>query len=446
MNKRVTRAKGEAPVGLRVGVTRSTAEARVDRETGAGVIRGYSVITRGEALGHGMWIDMEMLGQVAAAGNAKRGGVKSRYTHPGASSDGLGTLLGQTTNFRAAGNRVVGDLAFVASAHKTPDGDLASYVMDLAEETPELFGASIVFARDRKAEEEFAVANGAKRKEDRWGPYLDFKEFKSPDPDNRNNLPHARLAVLRASDVVDEPAANPGGMFSALAGNELPEAAEAALDYALGLSEAAPESAVLGVHPERMRLFVGGYLERRGLSVVQAEGREELNRQDAKDATDAKEEEEKNLNRGDAENAECSRKEAKIGQDAEKNMKGGVTAMTKEQLQKDHPELYAAVYGEGKAAGEAGVAEKLTAATATERKRCGAIAKEAARLKQGDKAGELILSDKDETAALMGLKDAAIEALTAAGAPAVGAAAEEKKPETKAGAMDAALLAAVAKK
>jgi hypothetical protein len=430
MNKRVTRAKGEAPVGLRVGVTRSTAEARVDRE-GAGAIRGYAVITRGEALGHGMWIDREMLAQVAAAGNAKRGGVKSRYTHPGASSDGLGTLLGQTTNFRLDGNRVVGDLKFVESAHKTPDGDLASYVMDLAEETPEMFGASIVFARDRKAEEEFAVANGAKRKEDRWGPYLDFKEFKSPDPDNRNNLPHARLAVLRASDVVDEPAANPGGMFAALAGNELPEAAEAALDYALGLSEAAPAEAVFGVHPERMRLFVGGYMERRALQVVPVVEEEDLNRQDAKGA---KEEEEKNLNRGDAENAE----------------KGRERAMTKEQLKKDHPELYAAIHGEGKAEGEAGVAEKLAAAEKTgvekANKRAAAIAAEAARLNQAGKSAELILSDKDETAALMGLKDAAIEAFTKAGAPAVGAGEPEKKPETKAGALDAALLAAVQKK
>ena len=46
-----------------------------------------------EALGHGMMIDEVTLDQVVAYGNVLAKGVKCRFTHPGLSSDGLGSLL-----------------------------------------------------------------------------------------------------------------------------------------------------------------------------------------------------------------------------------------------------------------------------------------------------------------------------------------------------------------
>lgn len=232
--------------------------AGVDRE--AGVIRGMSVVTEGEALGHGLWLDGEFLDSVVTAGNAKKGGIKSRFTHPGLSSDGLGTMLGKVSNFRRDGNRVLGDLTFAKTAFNTPNGDLASYVMDLAEESPDSFGTSIVYTPNREAEQEFASKN----------PGPDGK-FVSPDPKNKRNYRHARLAALSADDVVDDPAANPGGFFAA--GGEVPAMMEPVLDYVLGLSEECPDGVLLGAHPERARRYLADYLARRFAPVTGDGGR-----------------------------------------------------------------------------------------------------------------------------------------------------------------------------
>ena len=126
----------------------ATGNPAVDRNGGNygfGMISGVSIITRGEALGHDLWIDTEFLQSTADAINARSEGLKARFTHPGMSGDGLGTMLGKVTDARVAGNQVVGDLHFVESATKAPDGNLADYVMTLAEDTPEDF----VIATDR---------------------------------------------------------------------------------------------------------------------------------------------------------------------------------------------------------------------------------------------------------------------------------------------------------
>jgi hypothetical protein len=219
---------------------------QVDRE--AGIIRDYSVITEGEALGHDMWIDSDFLQSVVELGNAAQRGVKVRYTHPGACSDGLGKALGRATNFRVKGKQVIADLKFLESAYNTPDGNLAGYVMDLAEEDPRLFGTSIVFDRDIEEEEGFSAANSHPN-----------GEFMSPDRRNKRNLTHARISNLYASDVVDEPAANPGGMFSS---DGVPAFGAQLLDYIFA-DAPAPDAAALGVHPERIKMFALQYLSAR---------------------------------------------------------------------------------------------------------------------------------------------------------------------------------------
>lgn len=229
---------------------------------GAGLIEGVSIITTGEALGHELWIDEEFLNQTATAiQSAGKAGVKSRFTHPGMSSDGLGKHLGRINNARVEGSQVIGDLHFAESAHKTPDGDLAEYVATLVSEDPEAAGLSIVFMRDRDAESRFMLDNGALLD----GSWLDPSDFKSPDPRNTENYPHARLAELRAADLVDEPAANPDGMFdSAPIARNIDEA----LAFALGLSEEKPDSELFGVNIDRASAFVGRFLSSRGLSIV----------------------------------------------------------------------------------------------------------------------------------------------------------------------------------
>ncbi len=79
------------------------AEESIDQEER--IVRGYRVIERGEASGHYMWVDETMLDQVVAAGNASKPAIKSRWTHPGLCSDGLGKFLGRAKNFRHHGDK-----------------------------------------------------------------------------------------------------------------------------------------------------------------------------------------------------------------------------------------------------------------------------------------------------------------------------------------------------
>lgn len=218
-------------------------------------INGYSVIERGEALGHDLWVDSYFLSQVAAAGNATGGrGVKSRLAHPGLSGDGLARLAGRSVNFRVEGDRVLADLHLSNASAYSPDGDVSDYVLKLAAESPDQFGASIVFAADVEGMDQFEFSNGGGTVEG----------FKSPDPLNLANLPHARLAQLRASDLVDEPAANTAGLFGFSDGEHLAEVGQAALDYLFGAGPCPDPSLFGGIAPERVRDFVKQDLARRG--------------------------------------------------------------------------------------------------------------------------------------------------------------------------------------
>jgi len=211
-----------------------------------------------------------MLQQTADAINAiGAAGIKSRFTHPGLSGDGLGSFLGRAKNAVVDGDVVRADLHLATSAHDTPDGDLASYVMKLAAEDPEAFGTSIVFRHDSTAENQFYEENSTV---ETWnepdGRERSRQVFKSPDPLNVDNLPHARLKSLRAVDVVDEPAANPGGMFHR--GQEIAEDADALLSFALGLTTEKPVLAELSIDPDRVSGHVARFLSQHGLSLVPA--------------------------------------------------------------------------------------------------------------------------------------------------------------------------------
>jgi hypothetical protein len=243
------KARNQPPTRFRVQIKGATSTPRVDRENG--IIHGLSVTSSGEALGHKGWNDSVLLSQVVEFGNAAEKGIKARFTHPGMSSDGLGTLLGTITNFsmQNGGGNVFGDLKFAKSAFNTPDGDLANYVMDLAEETPQLAGMSIVFYRDIGAEDKFEVMN-----EDSEG------NFVSPEKENVNNYRHYRAESLSAVDLVDEPAANPKGIF--FSQDNLALQATAALDYALGITEEKPALSEINFDADRIKLFFADYIGR----------------------------------------------------------------------------------------------------------------------------------------------------------------------------------------
>lgn len=218
---------------------------RVDKA--ANVIRGYKVMSLGEALGHGNEVDSTTLSQIAELGQAAgERGVKSRFTHPALSGDGLGSYLGRTKNFRIVGDSVLGDLFISDRAFDTPNGNLGQYVLDMAESEPDQFGASVVISHKN----EYRLNEDGTRKTDKDGNEL---------------LPVIRVTTLHASDIVDEPAANSG--FFAVVDDSLPDhpsrQATAFLDRLFGNSDAEEIS-------ERVGHFLTSYLQTKGQKMPEA--------------------------------------------------------------------------------------------------------------------------------------------------------------------------------
>lgn len=254
-----------------VSFAKSGPAPKIDREGGryaAGLISDFAVITRGEALGHGVYCDREFLSSIVEQTEGDEMGRKSRYTHPDMSADGLSKGLGRANRLYLDGDSVRGDLHFFRSAHNSPDGNLAGYVMDRTEEDPQSLGASIVFSEDVDGTIDHALQHGAK-----WdGDSLDFSGFKSPDPDNVKNLPHVRLKKYRGVDIVDDPAANPSGMFSQR--DQTFADAEKLFSFVVGEIETPPEIS-LDVNPERVASFVTRFLQSKGLAIMPTDNRPE---------------------------------------------------------------------------------------------------------------------------------------------------------------------------
>jgi hypothetical protein len=111
------------------------------------VIKRCSIVTVGEALGHGVFLDENFVAECYAQASSLKTGLKARFGHPNMCNEALGTTLGRFKNFSLSpdGKQLFGDLHFAKSAKITPHGDLAAYVTQLAEDDPEAFGTSIVF-------------------------------------------------------------------------------------------------------------------------------------------------------------------------------------------------------------------------------------------------------------------------------------------------------------
>lgn len=213
-------------------------EASIDRE--AGVIRGYSVARLGVTVDKRFEFDEETLGQIVQLGNAAGKGVKSRFTHPSMSNDGMGKFLGRSKNFRRDGDAIRADLHVSQTAYDTPSGDLASYVMDLAEEDPSAFGASVVVEADSK----YRVNDKNERLTDKAG---------NPLP------PLLRAKRLFASDVVDDPAVDQGFF-----GNALSDPAR----FATELLDEHFDGASPEVIRARAETFINHYLEHKGFAMA----------------------------------------------------------------------------------------------------------------------------------------------------------------------------------
>ena len=172
-------------------------EARVDVE--AGVIRGASVATVGEALGRGIRLDATTLENIAELGNASP--VKMHFTHGEMFSvDRLAQIVGRASEFRIDGDQVRADLKISRAAEFAPGGNLRAYLLALADEDPEAFGLSIVAGGTLV----WVMEDDSERD----------AEDMTPPEGAVSNLPAFRVDELQAVDFVDEPAANAAGLFS----------------------------------------------------------------------------------------------------------------------------------------------------------------------------------------------------------------------------------------
>lgn len=182
---------------FRADVLRQLQTATVDSENGA--IYCVAICTVGEAKGHGVFLEQSFIEDTVKFGNQNKQGVKCRFGHPSMSGESLGTFVGRYHNFRVEGNKAIADLYLDETAKKTPSGDLYSYVLDMAEKNPDMFGASIVF----KVGEYYYYNEDGKRK------VLN---------NDMADMVFVKMASLQGCDLVDEPAAN-DSLFSSTSSN-----------------------------------------------------------------------------------------------------------------------------------------------------------------------------------------------------------------------------------
>lgn len=204
------------PTWLRANTAAAT--VGVDREQRA--ILGYVVAQEGVFLEpdpRGEF-DETSLRQIVKLMKAKPGGTKVRFGHPGLSSDALGSFLGRAKNPRLDSvtvqrngeavtlKAVRADLYFSASAGEgNPNGNLADYVMNLAEEDSDSLGSSLVL----EPLEELRRDNHGKPKMD----------------DNGKALPPLwRVNRIHASDLVDQGATVDGLLSAGIEVDGLPDA------------------------------------------------------------------------------------------------------------------------------------------------------------------------------------------------------------------------------
>ena len=136
------------------------------------LIMGVSVITEGDALGHGVMIDSISLASIREHAMMKPNGVKVMLDH----DDGIENTIGVMRNFVIDGIQLRADLQLLKAHGETP------LIIEMAETMPELFGMSISFSGSL---------------EEIGGVY------------------YVRCEELYSIDIVDMPAANPNGLFAA---------------------------------------------------------------------------------------------------------------------------------------------------------------------------------------------------------------------------------------
>lgn len=148
---------------------------KIDRD--AGVIPGVAVVTMGPAEGHGILVDAKTLETVLAAAQKYETGVKVKW-NPETNNHGDGGIVGlmPKDSFRIDNDVLRADLQVRKSyPHREA-------LFELADEQGDTFGLSM--------------------------------DFDCVEEDDGNGVKYARCTDIFAATVVDQPAANPNGLWS----------------------------------------------------------------------------------------------------------------------------------------------------------------------------------------------------------------------------------------
>jgi hypothetical protein len=147
-------------------------------DAASGVIYGVSVITMGEAQGKnaGTWIDKTTLSQIHSVASKFKDGVKVKMSMSREHDGSVGQIVGVLKNFRTEGDRERADFHLLKS-----DENFAK-IIEMSSTMPSEFGFSVVIPKELEEK--------------------DDKQF-------------LRCSDIYSIDLVEAPAANPNGLFSA---------------------------------------------------------------------------------------------------------------------------------------------------------------------------------------------------------------------------------------
>jgi hypothetical protein len=151
------------------------AGARVDRDKG--ILFGVRIATQGDARGHGKIVDATTLKQVKECAAKYKNGLRVKF-NPSTFNHGDGGLAGfiPSPSLKIENDALLGDLhVYKTYFHR-------DYLFEMAEMSPENFGLSMEF---------------------------------SGVHEERDGVTYARCEEIFAATIVDLPAANPTGLFSA---------------------------------------------------------------------------------------------------------------------------------------------------------------------------------------------------------------------------------------
>lgn len=180
----------------------------VDRNNN--VIRGVKLIEMGQVNDNRPFtVDEETLDSVVRLAAQNKAGLRSRFTHPNLSDDGLGSFLGRLLDVRRDGEAVFADLHLSDAAFNSPRGNLGSYVMMLAEDDPQAFGMSLATVLD----DSMFMDEDLEPDEESDEESEDEDEVRDEVKDETPKLKPLRFKQVYAGDVVDSPAATRSGLF-----------------------------------------------------------------------------------------------------------------------------------------------------------------------------------------------------------------------------------------